>query len=70
MRADDKNEFVVLINFSNRSVAGTVEVQNSQEFKPITPGVRNTPAGFPAFTLKGFDYRIYQRQVVSNTATR
>jgi hypothetical protein len=51
-------------------VSGTVEVQNSQEFKPITPGVRNTPADLPAFTLKGFDYRIYHRQVISNSATR
>ncbi len=66
MRADDKNEFVVLINFSNRSVTGQVEVQHSQEFKPVTPGVKDTPRGFPAFTLKGFDYRIYHRPIAGN----
>ena len=66
MRADDKDEFVVLINFSNRPVTGRVEVRNSQEFKPVTPGVKDTPDGFPAFTLKGFDYRIYHRQIAGN----
>jgi glycosidase len=66
MRADDQNEFVVMINFSNRPVTGQVEVQNSQDFTPVTPGAKNTPGGFPSFTLKGFDYRIYQRRIAGN----
>jgi glycosidase len=66
MRADDQNEFVVMINFSNRPVTGQVEVQNGREFKPVTPGAKDTPTGFPSFTLKGFDYRIYQRRIAGN----
>jgi hypothetical protein len=66
MRADDQNEFLVMINFSNRSVTGHVEVQNSREFKPVTPDAKDTPGGFPSFTLKGFDYRIYQRRIAGN----
>ncbi len=61
MRSDDHDEFVVLINFSNRPLSGKVEVPNAPEFKPVTPGVRDTPPGFPQFTLRGFEYRIYQR---------
>jgi hypothetical protein len=55
-----------MINFSNRSVTGHVEVQNSREFKPVTPDAKDTPGGFPSFTLKGFDYRIYQRRIAGN----
>ncbi len=62
MRLDDKDEFVVVINFSNRPLLAKVEVLNSQQFKPITPGVTETPGGFPLFALKGFEYRIYHRQ--------
>ena len=28
------------------------KVQNRQEFKPVTPGAKDTPGGFPSFTLK------------------
>jgi cyclomaltodextrinase len=63
MRLDDKDEFVVVINFSNRPVVGQVEVLNGQDFKAVTPGVKEAPAGFPLFALKGFEYRIYHRQV-------
>ncbi len=63
MRLDDKEEFVIVINLSNRPQVGSVEVLNSQDFKPVTPGVKDTPPGFPLFELKGFEYRIYQRPV-------
>jgi glycosidase len=70
MRADNLNEFVVLINFSNRPVTGDVRVPNAQEFKPATPGVKDTPGGFPSFTLKGFDYRIYQRRIPAGLSAK
>jgi cyclomaltodextrinase len=63
MRLDDKDEFVIVINFSNRPVMAEVSVMNASEFKPITPGVKETPAGFPLLALKGFEYRIYHRHV-------
>ena len=33
MRADDKDEFVVVINFSNRPIAGTVELEDGAELQ-------------------------------------
>ena len=65
MRLDDKDEFVVVINFSNRPQIGWVEVMNEQQFKPVTiTGLPDPPAaGFPLFRLNGFDWRIYHRAV-------
>ncbi|MDB6110824.1 MAG: Alpha amylase catalytic region [Pedosphaera sp.] len=63
MRLDDQDEFVIVINFSNRPVMAEVSVMNAQEFKPITPCVKETPAGFPLLALKGFEYRIYHRHM-------
>jgi glycosidase len=65
LRRDAGNEFVVVINFSNRPVSGQVEVQNSGEFKPVPmPGMPAAPAhDFPRFHLGGFAWRIYHRPV-------
>ena len=63
MRLDSQDEFVVVINFSNRPITGWVEVQHDREFKPVTmPGLPEPPAdGLPLFRLNGFDWRIYHR---------
>lgn len=65
MRHDDQDEFVVVINFSNRPQVGWVEVMNAGEFKPVKisglPEV--TGDGFPLFRLNGFEWRIYHRAV-------
>ncbi len=65
MRLDDKDEFVVVINFSNRPVTGWVETMHDGDFKPIQiSGMPEVPAhGFPLFRLNGFEWRIYHRQV-------
>lgn len=65
MRLDEKNEFVVLINFSNRPLVGWVEVMHAAEFKPVkVTGMTERPANeFPLFRLSGFEWRIYQRSV-------
>jgi cyclomaltodextrinase len=65
MRLDEKDEFVVAINFSNRPVVGWVEVMNNQDFKPVKmAGLPDAPAsGFPLFRLNGFEWRIYHRVV-------
>jgi len=64
-RADEQNEFVVVINFSNRPLAGRVEVGQSEKFKPVQiagmPRVQNQD--FPAVHLGGFGWRIYQRSL-------
>jgi cyclomaltodextrinase / maltogenic alpha-amylase / neopullulanase len=62
MRLDSKDEFVVLINFSNRPVIGSVDVMHDQEFKPIRiSGMPDPPSGFPLCRLKGFEWRVYHR---------
>jgi cyclomaltodextrinase / maltogenic alpha-amylase / neopullulanase len=65
MRLDEKDEFVVTINFSNRPLVGWVEVLNGQDFKPEKiAGLPDAPAaGFPLFRLNGFEWRIYHRVV-------
>ena len=65
MRHDDKDEFVVVINFSNRPQVGWVELMNARQFKPVkisgAPEVAGD--GFPLFRLNGFEWRIYHRTV-------
>jgi hypothetical protein len=65
MRLDDNDEFVVVINFSNRPVIGQVEVQNSEEFKQVTISGMPQPPGddFPLFHLGAYEWRIYHRTV-------
>ena len=65
MRLDEKDEFVVAINFSNRPIVGWVEVMHDQDFKPVRiSGMPECPpAGFPLFRLSGFEWRIYHRAV-------
>jgi cyclomaltodextrinase len=61
MRADDREQFVVVINFSNRPVGARVHVWHGRDFKPVTPGAEYTPPGFPRVALNGFEYRVYRR---------
>ncbi len=65
MRLDENDEFVVVINFSNRPIIGRVDVENSGEFKPVQiSGMPKPPADdFPVFHLGGFEWRIYHRAV-------
>ena len=65
LRADDQDEFVVVINFSSRPITGSVEVKNGQEFKPVRiAGMPGAPdSGFPQFHLGGFESQIYHRVV-------
>jgi len=63
MRLDDKDEFVVVINLSNRPIVGSVDVLNAGEFRPCQIAGLPAPAtnGFPLFRLNGFEWRIYHR---------
>jgi cyclomaltodextrinase / maltogenic alpha-amylase / neopullulanase len=65
MRLDEKDEFVVAINFSNRPQVGWIEVMNDQQFKALKiAGMPDVPTGgFPLFRLAGFEWRIYHRVV-------
>jgi glycosidase len=64
-RADETNEFVVVINFSNRPMNGEVEVTGSEEFKPVPiAGMPQVPnQDFPSVHLGAFDWRIYERSL-------
>jgi len=65
MRLDGKDEFVVVVNLSNRPVIGWVEVLHDREFRPVkVAGMPDShAAGFPLFRLNGFEWRIYHRVV-------
>jgi glycosidase len=64
-RANDNDEVVVVINFSNRPVSGRVDVNNCDDFKPVR--IVGMPDAldhdFPSVHLGGFDWRIYRRTV-------
>jgi hypothetical protein len=65
MRLDEKDEFVVVINFSNRPIVGWVQVLNDQAFKPVKIAGMDeaASAGFPLFRSNGFEWRIFHRTV-------
>src|ERR1035437_3541097 len=70
LRADDKNEFLVLINFSNRPLTGKVDLKISAGFSAVKiSGVNDSAGGpLPAFHLNGFEWRIYHRVVATMAA--
>ena len=63
LRADAKDEYVIVINFSNRPQAVAVTVPDGAEFKRIKiPGLTEAAAeGFPQVSLNGFEWRFYHR---------
>ena len=65
MRQDEKDEFVVTINFSNESVNGSLQMANGSDFKPVNiSGMSGFPAeSLPRFHLDGFGWHIYHRTV-------
>lgn len=63
LRHDDSDEFVVVINFSNRPINGSVEVDNGQDFKPVSINGVSDGFGFPRLHMNGFDWQIYHRSV-------
>jgi glycosidase len=65
LRLDERDEFVIVVNCSNRPLTGSVDVMHSGEFKPVPPGIdpQEPPKGFPLFALGPFEWRIYHRAV-------
>jgi glycosidase len=63
LRADDKDEFLVAINLSNRPVHGSVELTNEDDFAPVKiSGLANSDNGRIAdLRLNGFEWRIFHR---------
>jgi cyclomaltodextrinase len=66
MRLDDKDEFVVVINFSNRPITGWVDVLHDRGVQAGEDRRHAGAAGPQAsrlFRLNGFEWRIYHRAI-------
>jgi glycosidase len=63
LRADGKDELLVIINFSGHPVAGRVELKNVEGFVPVAiSGVKSSDDGpLPMSHLNGYEWRIYHR---------
>ena len=64
-RSDADDEFVVVINLSNRPVSAAVEAGSAVGFKPLVfPGMGEpTSTDLAALKLTGFEWRIFHRPV-------
>ena len=71
-RGDGRDEFLVIINLSNRPLTGTLKNFNAAEFKPVKiAGQPDAPAGdLPRFQLDGFGWHIWHRELPANTALK
>jgi glycosidase len=65
VRADEKDEFLVVINLSSRPFNGKVELNNPDGFAPMKiPGLQSSDGPqIPALHLNGYEWRIYHRAV-------
>jgi cyclomaltodextrinase len=65
LRSDNKDEFLVVINFSSRPAAGEVNLKHPDGFVPVNiSGSQNFGNGFPSqLHLSGFEWCIFHRQV-------
>ncbi|HZI33310.1 MAG TPA: alpha-glucosidase C-terminal domain-containing protein, partial [Candidatus Binatia bacterium] len=70
LRADDKDEFLVVINFSNRPVTGRVGLKNAAGFNGvnITGTDDFNGASLPMIHLNGFGWHIYHRAAATMAA--
>jgi glycosidase len=64
-RADGHDEFLVIINFSNRQILGKVELKDTAGFAPVKISgydySDNNP--LPTFHLNGYEWRIFHRSL-------
>jgi len=63
LRPGAREEFLVIINFSNRSLEASLTMENASDFRPVPiAGVPIPPRnGLSEVSLKGFEWRIYRR---------
>ena len=70
LRADDKDAFLVAINFSNRPLDCQVNLKDAADFVPVPisglPGADHNR--LPALHLNGFEWRIYHRTTTAMAA--
>jgi cyclomaltodextrinase len=67
VRATDKDEFLVAINFANRPLDANVELKETNGFVPVKiSGLQSSQNNsLPAIHLNGFEWRIYHRNLNS-----
>jgi cyclomaltodextrinase len=72
VRSDDKDEFLVVINFSNRPVTTGVDLKDSTNFQPVQiSGITNSSGdGLSQLHLSGFEWRIYHRPVANGSMAK
>ncbi|HXB59943.1 MAG TPA: alpha-amylase family glycosyl hydrolase [Candidatus Acidoferrales bacterium] len=66
VRRDDNDEFLVLINFSNGEVTGSINgLDNPDDFKPISIGDQPAPVDttLPDFKLESYSWCVFQRSL-------
>jgi cyclomaltodextrinase / maltogenic alpha-amylase / neopullulanase len=65
LRRDAKDEFLVVINLSSRSLTGTVDLSAAKGFEALKPGGLAAPIDtvIPNFRLKGFGWVVYHRTI-------
>jgi cyclomaltodextrinase / maltogenic alpha-amylase / neopullulanase len=71
LRADDKDELLVAINFSNHPLNGSVDLKNVDGFIPLEiSGVRSSQGGsLPMIQLNQYEWRIYHRASIPRQRT-
>jgi glycosidase len=64
-RSDSKDEFLVLINFSNGEVNGSLNTADLDGFKPVSLGDQPAPAdtALPDFKLGSYGWCIFHRSI-------
>ena len=69
LREDEREQYLVAVNFSNRPGAAAVDVANPSEFQPVKiNGMPEPPASdFPSLHLGSFEWRIYHRSLPLKT---
>jgi cyclomaltodextrinase / maltogenic alpha-amylase / neopullulanase len=65
VRGDEKDQFLVLINFSNSQIQGSLAMPNGDGFQPIVIGDQPVPIDttLPNFKLKSFGWCIFHRSI-------
>src|SRR6516164_7628370 len=68
LRADEKDEVLVVINFSNRPLSGSVDLKGVGKFARVEISGMPAPddASLPSIHLNGFDWCIYHRAAISS----
>jgi cyclomaltodextrinase / maltogenic alpha-amylase / neopullulanase len=63
IRSDSTNEFLVLINFSNDEIRGSINMDNADRFAPVIIGDQPVPIDttLPDFKLESYGWCIFHR---------